>query len=149
MLRLFFDVETTGKALMKEGPETAGQPHVVQLAALLVEGEREVACLNTLVIPEGFEVPPEASAIHGIMHEEARTCGIYLDTALRLFTDFAEAAKEFVAHNIAFDKLVMRIEYSRVGRRDPFYGKPEFCTMKAATPICKLPGPYGWKWPKL
>ena len=27
--------------------------------------------------------------------------------------------------------------------------KPQLCTMQASTDYCKIPGPYGYKWPKL
>lgn len=150
MKNLFFDVETTGKALMKEGAGHPGQPRVVQMAVVLAKGEEELAVVSLIIRPSGFTIPPESTAIHGIEHDQAMRDGVSIDSALRLFTDLAEAADGFVAHNIAFDHLVMESEFSRMGRVTPFrVGKPLFCTMKAATPVCRLPGPYGYKWPKL
>lgn len=149
MKNLFFDVETTGKALMKDGPGHPGQPRIVQIAAVLAEGDEEIASFAAIVKPTSFFIPPESTAIHGISQEAALANGVFLDSVLILFSDLASIAEGFVAHNIAFDYLVVLSEYSRNGRCDPFGDKPRYCTMKAATPICKLPGPYGFKWPKL
>lgn len=54
---LFFDTETTGLK----------SPHIVQLAALLTEEDgRECARLNVIIQPEGWTIPDEAAAVHGI-----------------------------------------------------------------------------------
>jgi DNA polymerase III epsilon subunit-like protein len=148
MAKLFFDTETTGKAFMKAPASDTRQPRLVQLAALLVEGTEEVACLSTIIKPDGFEIPKEASEIHGISTEYAKGHGVFITTALQMFSDFAQAADCLVAHNIDFDFLVLSSEYFRQGLEFPLKGSL-FCTMKAATPICRLPGPYGFKWPKL
>jgi DNA polymerase III epsilon subunit-like protein len=57
-----------------------------------------------------------------------------------------------VAHNIAFDHLIVMSEYIRLGMQepDPFRGKTLFCTMMESMNVCKLPGRYGkYKWPAL
>ena len=53
-----------------------------------------------------------------------------------------------VAHNLDFDYFILSGETERCLMRLP--DRDEFCTMKAMTPVCKLPGSYDdFKWPKL
>lgn len=151
-MKLFFDTETTGKANFNARPDAQGQPRVVSLAALLMEDQAtEVACLNVVLTPDGFLIPAEAAAIHGITTAQASKCGVPRKFALELFASLASLADEFVAHNIAFDHFLMRGEFSRanmpLGIIDP---DRLFCTMLASAPILQLPGRYGaYKWPKL
>ncbi len=51
---LVFDTETTGKAFFKLPPSDPSQPRLVQLAALLHDGDNEIASLHCLIIPEYF-----------------------------------------------------------------------------------------------
>lgn len=149
-LTLLFDCETTGKANMKAPAHDMSQPRLVQLAALLVEDDVEVASVNVVVQPEGFVVPPDAEKVHGLSTEWAAAVGVRRSTALDMFRDLLRPAGLVVAHNLDFDLLVLRHEFSRTVYADPFEGKEQFCTMKAATPVCRLPGAYGaFKWPKL
>lgn len=146
---LFFDTETTGKASFKLPPEHESQPRLVQLAAVLQdESGQELASLNLIIRAVDFEIPAEASSIHGITTEMSRACGVPLLHALLTFESLVKQSSLLVAHNIEFDRLIMRGECARM--RVPFDLRATFCTMAAMTPICKLPGKYNdYKWPKL
>ncbi len=146
---LLFDVETTGKADMKASVTAPHQPRIVQLAALLIDGERELACLNVVIKPEGFLIPQDAAKIHGITDEIAWQIGVYAAPTLAIFNDLINHADWIVGHNIPFDIFCAQVELSHRGYANPFADKPTFCTMRSSTDICKLPGPYGYKWPKL
>lgn len=148
---LFFDTETTGKCEFKLPPEHPSQPHIVQLAAVLFDDNRiERASLNVIVSPDGFDIPKEASDIHGITTEIAIGCGVPLVSAMFLFSKLCGIAGEIVAHNIDFDYLMVQAECARLGKPCRMTEVARFCTMKASTDICKLPGNYGkYKWPKL
>lgn len=145
---LVFDTETTGKAEFRLPPEHPSQPRVVQLAALLIdEAGEEQAALN-LIVRQSEGIPKEAADIHGITTEIANQFGVPLLHALEPFGSLVKQAGLLVAHNIAFDHLVMTGEFGRMCV--PFEIRPSFCTMTAMTDICKLPGNYGkYKWPKL
>ncbi len=148
-MKLFFDTETTGKANMRGGPMVT-QPAIVQLGALLTDddgGERAV--MNLIIKPDGWTIPAEAAAIHGITTDLAEQCGVPLVSALSVFSMLCARANELIAHNIDFDLLVTESAYHRLGKESRFDGLPKFCTMKATTDVCKIPGPYGYKWPKL
>ena len=148
---LFFDTETTG--LPVEGGHTnPAQPRLVQIAAILTDPQFKVrGMLYSLVRPEGFEIPVEASNIHGITTEIALAQGMTLRAVLYYFLRMYSKSTRVIAHNLDYDKLVMRAEYHRLGA-DDLVPKAEYCTMKAATPILKLPktnGKAGFKWPKV
>jgi DNA polymerase-3 subunit epsilon len=72
--QLFFDFETTGiiHANLPEAHES--QPHIVQVAALLIVDGREVSSIDVIVDP-GNEIPIGAAKIHGITTEKARAEG--------------------------------------------------------------------------
>jgi DNA polymerase III subunit epsilon len=145
---LFYDVETTGKANFKLAPDHKEQPRVVQLAALLCNEEGdELSCLNVIIKPRQFNIPKEASDIHGITNEIANQLGVPFVFAFSVFTSLARAADIHVGHNIGFDAFLVEGECIRASTEFPL--KPGFCTMKQMTDICQLPGKYGWKWPRL
>lgn len=147
---LFFDTETTGKADFRSPPEAEHQPRLVQLAALLTDDVgKEVASINLIIGPKQFEIPEEAAAIHGITTDIARARGIPLAHALAVFGSLARVCNTYCCHNTDFDLFVMKGECSRMVVNLP-NNKGIFCTMKAMTPICNLPGGrMGPKWPRL
>jgi DNA polymerase III subunit epsilon len=134
---LFFDTETTG--LPVRGGDLDQQPHLVQLAAVLMDDQgRERCSLSTLIKPEGWTIPAEAAAIHGITTEDAERFGVPLKAALSVFFGWSQAAAHRVAHNAAFDVGVMMNAAMRTWGKQP-EKLPAFCTMRAATPIVNLP----------
>lgn len=150
---LFFDTETTGKADFRRPPEEDGQPRLVQLGAILTDDTGiELASVNLIVQPEGFEVPESAASIHGFTTKIATERGIELMTVLQAFGQLARKAHILCCHNISFDCFVMEGEFIRAQFDENPFAPSDikyFCTMKEMTDICKIPGPYGNKWPKL
>jgi DNA polymerase III subunit epsilon len=145
MAVLFFDTETSDLPDYNSGPGRH-QPHVVQLAAVLVNGKDEQT-LVTLIEPEGWTIHPEAQSKHGISLAKAQAEGIAIAQAVAQFDALLQQADLAVAHNVRFDRLLMDSEYLRLRQRATW---PEtFCTMVQCTNILKLPGRYGYKWPRL
>lgn len=147
---LIFDTETTGFALFNKSPLDPAQPRLVTISALLLSNNlSELATLDFLVKPEGFQIPKEATEIHGISTEKALDEGLEIKKVLRMFLEFADMAKSYVGHNIQYDDFLLQIECGR--QNIVFPAKPSVCTMKELTPICKLPKTkgFGFKWPKL
>ena len=136
---LCFDTETTGLTNSREPPEHPSQPHLVQLAAILYDdaGERELATLALIVRPDGWEIPAQAAAVHGITTELATAAGVPLVVALAAFNHLARAATTHVAHNAEFDMVVMGAAFHRVGR--PQHPLNPRCTKNLATPVLNLP----------
>jgi DNA polymerase III subunit epsilon len=150
----FFDTETTGKADFRAPPDAAHQPRLVQFAALLCDDDgEEVSSVSLIIKPDGFTIPEEASAIHGITTEIALARGVCCSVPRHIYRQWWQASSLIVAHNIQFDLLIMDGEIRRRnGAGSKLWGEARdtFCTMQAMTPVCKLPGNYGdYKWPKL
>ncbi len=142
---LVVDTETTGLRAAEGG---AGR--LVQLAWVRLDGDgREVEARSVLVRPDGFEIPPEATAVHRITTARARAEGIPLAHALAALAEAAAGVQGVVAHNADFDRAVLAAEAGRLGIPDPLGGRGWTCTMRAGAPVCRIPRPGGWKVPTL
>lgn len=150
MSNLFIDTETTGKLIRGMPLDEPQQPRIVQLAAILADDRAEVlAEINLLIYPEDWTIPEDASAIHGITTEQCRRHGLKITLALELLKALTYSASTIVAHNLDFDLSLIQREHILADLGEPFIGKHHYCTMKAATDICNIPGRYGPKWPTL
>lgn len=153
---LFFDFETTGKANFDLRASDPSQPHIVQAAAVVTTDDgKEVACHNVLVKPDGWDIPEDATRIHGITTEFAREHGVPEEWVTALIFEQLNRCGLSVAHNHQFDKFIARIAARRFGllsddRNDWWKALPAFCTMREMTDIVGIPGNYGrCKWPTL
>ncbi len=140
---IFYDTETTGLPLFKEPSEHPDQPHIVQLAACLVDLEtRELlASLDVIIRPDGWVIPDDIAKIHGITTERAIDEGIPESEAVAEFMKMWGGNLR-IAHNEPFDARILRIALMRFESESAADvwkdGKAE-CTAKLATPICKIP----------
>jgi|HubBroStandDraft_1064217.scaffolds.fasta_scaffold55699_2 DNA polymerase-3 subunit epsilon len=144
MRTLVFDTETTGLPLFKEPSEHPGQPHLVQLAAYLMDDGTEVDACDVIVKPDGWTIPDELAALHGISTERALAEGEPLEGVIGKFLMMADNADMLSAFGFDFDRRIMRIAMLRAGMDKPnidAWGArfKTFCVMRAATPLCKLP----------
>ncbi|MEJ6520298.1 3'-5' exonuclease [Shewanella bicestrii] len=90
-LILPFDTETTGLPDWKSPSEADYQPHLVQLAALLVNDKFEIVKeLDVIIKPNGWVIPDEVAAIHGITTERAMDEGIPEQEALTQLLEMAQ-----------------------------------------------------------
>lgn len=149
-IALAFDTETTGLPLFKEPSEHPDQPHIVQLAAVLVDldSRRELASMDVIVRPDGWTIPAEVAAIHGITTEHAMDVGIPEAQAVDMFMALWRGRLR-IAHNESFDARILRIALKRyVDPRDTNLAIPPSdewkasraeCTQLLSTPILKLP----------
>lgn len=144
MKALFFDTETTGLPLFKEPSHDPRQPHLVQLAAILVDLDtrREIASIDLTIRPDGWVIPDETAAIHGITTEIAKANGVDEYAALNVFDLLWRRSDLRIAHNEDFDARIMRIAYLRYyteNTADEFKAGSRECTCNMATPIMNLP----------
>lgn len=147
----FFDTETTG--FVKKGALVQdGQARCVQLAALLCDKDgKELDRISEIIKPEGFVIPEQVARIHGITQERALAEGKDRIQVLTRFQGMFELASLIVAHNFDYDRSIMEIEEAYSNGLFDWSGRPScYCTMKATTPVCKIPSARGgYKWPKL
>lgn len=112
---LFYDTETTDLPLFEQPSSDPRQPHLVQVAAALVDvvAGHDIASFNLLVRPDGWESTPEALAVHGITTEHANANGVPEYLVVRVLLDLWRAADVRVGHAESFDARMMRIALKR------------------------------------
>lgn len=164
MKLLFFDTETTGITSNYKAPLTDSEnwPRLVQLAFALHEFElpginerrqlgKVIHSNCSVVRPDGFEIPEEATKIHGIKTSMAKIVGIDLTAILAEFTAMVNMADFIIGHNISYDRNIVGAEFHRMGMPDVLHGAPRICTMMKGTQFCQIWNAKGtsFKWPKL
>lgn len=142
-LALFFDTETTGLPDFKAPSEADHQPHIVQLAALLVDLDtrQTIQSMDVIVRPDGWTIPDEVAAVHGISTEHAAEVGIPERMAVQMFMELW-SGRNRVAHNQQFDARILRIALMRhvdTQAADIWKEGAAECTAIMAAPICQLP----------
>lgn len=156
---LFFDTETTGKANMK-APPSADQPILVQLGAVLMSYSGDVLSqVDVIVEPDGWVIPPESTAVHGISQQLAEDVGLPLKVVMSIFINLCKKAHVLSAHNLDFDELIAQSQLHRLGQLESWNARAghlvRVCTMRQSTPHCKIPNTQSWakpgdyKWPSL
>lgn len=143
MRALFYDTETSGLPLFNDPSEDPRQPHIVQLGARLVDldSRKIISTIDLIIRPDGWEIPDEVAAVHGITTERAMDVGVSESLALGILLDLWERADERIAHNETFDARIIRIAQHRFDDVDLDAwkeGKAQ-CTARMSTPICNLP----------
>ena len=149
---LFFDTETTGLPRSWGAPvtKTENWPRMVQIAWVMCDGGGlELERVGAIIVPEGYVIPRDVSAIHRITTERAVAEGERLAEVLERFARRVSEATHLVAHNVSFDEKIVGAEYLRNGMPNVLKGKETLCTMHGSTDYCQIPGSYGYKWPKL
>lgn len=149
---LFFDTETTGLPRSWKAPvsEVDNWPRLVQLAAVFCDEEGNLLGeLDRIVRPDGFQIPSQATKIHGISQEQAEQEGLPVADVLKEFAELVEKTRFLVAHNISYDENVLGAEFIRSGLSHSFWHRESICTKMESTAFCALPGKYGHKWPTL
>lgn len=113
---VFVDVETNGMS------NTRG--HVIEVAAIRVEGGRITRVFNQLIDP-GSEIPLFITNLTGITNHDLRGAMTFHQVAAELYDILSGAL--FVAHNVRFDYSFLKQEFKRTGRT--FLPK-QLCTVK-------------------
>lgn len=159
MIVTFFDTETTGLLEFKAPDHDKRQPHLVQLALLMMDTVRKVPLKKVSVIVDvKIPIPAQATETHGITNEMSAKFGIQCKTAIHLFRHFAERSDRMVAHNKNFDLRLLRVQGLREGVDWNFMtGKDVYCTMEGSRNLVKSPptekmiaaNMHGFKSPKL
>ena len=149
MKLLLLDTETNGLPRNRFAPPSCTEafPAILQLSwsiftvtgrSLRLEQSKD----RTVALPPGIPYDAGAGAIHGITEEAARQGS----PALEVFTELATVLRQvdcIVAHNLSFDRPVIRAAAYAVGLRD-LWPEPqrvqEFCTMRETRDLCRLSG---------
>lgn len=163
---LFFDTETNGlpprdrSALISDVEKW---PHIVQLAWQFWDFTNpDAVCLEKrceiIKPPETLEWNEVSAGIHGISKAKALEVGVPASELFAAFVAVASTANVIVAHNLAFDRSILKAAMVRENPSASFLWWPshDYCTMDSTKAMCKLPSkskfpkasdPY--KWPTL
>lgn len=142
-LLLAYKTETTGLPVYKLPSSDPSQPHLVQIAALLVDTETRqvVEELDVIVHPDGWTIPDDSVTLHGITTDHALEHGIAEVKALDRLMALHELAAERVAHVESFDMRMVRIALKRYrgdAPADVWKEAPAQCTGKLAKTVMGL-----------
>lgn len=136
---MFFDTETTGIPIYNRPSSGWFQPHMVRFASVLVDPDtrQEVQAFDFIVRPEGWTIPSDMTAIHGISQEEALKSRWSEADVTAQYLILRQRAQLVVGFNVAFDIRIMRIALLRLGKTreqiEEIEARPSFCVMRAAT----------------
>ena len=137
---LFADTETTGLPSWDLPADDPSQPRIAAIAMVLATDDgRVVDVHHQLVKPEGWSMPAEALRVNGLSDAILAEHGRPMGGALERFNQYLDLKPTIVGHNIRFDAKLIRGELRRAGLPDRFDETKIGCTMKEATPICRLP----------
>ena len=143
---ILIDTETNGLPKSRYAPvtEPGAWPSILQLSWAIYNLEGSVLSLESsrdigLALDPAEPWNAGAAAIHGISEREARS-GESVEKALAAFQAALKSADYVIAHNLSFDRSVLRAAGYKVGLRDLWPAKmKELCTMKATRDLLKLP----------
>lgn len=134
-LALVWDTETTNLVRKDISLYHPDQPHLVQIAGVLIDSAtgQEHSCMNFIVKPT-FEgpMPQKSKDAHGFSRENCELMGVDLKVAVAAFTNLRAVADELVAHNHVFDRQIIEIALNRC-KASPKHPGPsggmQVCTM--------------------
>ncbi len=143
-LLFVYDTETSGLPLFKKPSSDPDQPHIVQAAGILVDADTRdvISSFDLIARPDGWDIPDEVTAIHGITTEKALEVGIDECEIVHLLFAFAEMSSQRIGHNQPFDARIVRIALKRFAGdavADEWKAMPAGCTQKQATALMDLP----------
>ena len=144
MYTIIFDTETTGLPKKRSATldDNENWPYIVQFSWILCDMDTGEIHIRDYIIqlPAGMLIPPAATNIHGITNEMMREKGISCKEALDAFQQDLEKSQYVVAHNLNFDKTIIRVELYRHNMQNIFklQNYIYFCTMKYGTYFCDL-----------
>lgn len=154
---MFYDTETTGLPVWSEPSEGENQPHMVQLAAKLVDADtrKVIQSIDLIIRPDGWVIPAEVTEIHGITTEHALAVGVPEALALQMLLAMWRAASVRAGHNESFDARIIRIATKRYltdeDEIEAWKAGAAECTGQITKPIMQMEprSRWGWKMPKL
>jgi DNA polymerase III epsilon subunit-like protein len=153
---MIFDVETSGLLpKTRQGVALTDLPHILQITFVIFDTQywRIVKSVDLYIkIAENVEISPLITDLTGITREMCDQ-GVPIEKAMHEFYQEYVQCDVFVAHNIHFDREMVRVEmercvdkgkaqsdYSQVFNEDVMkqQQKSTFCTMRVGRNLCKI-----------
>lgn len=131
---LIFDTETTGLTLHSSAPLDK-QPHIIEIGGVFLSPEdgRIIEEFEILIRPP-IDIPEEATRINGITYEMVANAQTF-EEALPAIEEKFERADIVFAHNLPFDKAMLKFELARLWRDTFPWPDREICTVGHFYPV--------------
>ena len=126
-LIIVFDTETTGLPLHPEAP-LEKQPKIIELGAALLDAEGKVVDTFNQLLHPGEDITDEITKITGIKNEDLVEQPKFADVLPQLREFFGRAFAVF-AHNLPFDRTLLRFDLKRAACEDFPWPAAEYCTI--------------------
>ena len=162
---IVFDVETTGllpriNPITQMYPPLEHYPHIIQMSWILFDMLNNciVDTQDSLVqLPEDIVISPFVSELTGITNDMCKARGKPIVDILRKFYDAIQMSHVAVAHNLNFDRTMVRTEIKRhlseLPENENWHrllkddyneeiGIDTYCTMMATIQVCNIVGSY-------
>ncbi len=150
---LGIDTESTGLFDERSDDAAPHQPRLVRVCCALYDGEREAALIDLTMKPDGWTIPENVAALHGVTQRLATQIGVPVRSALSAVINLSKAATTVLFYS-TYETRLIAAELRRMKVATPFPepGVERVDVMRLATEWCKLPhknGGDGYKFPKL
>jgi len=124
---IVYDTETTGLTLHPDAPVTK-QPKCIEFGGVLLDRNGRVVEEASILINPGEQLSAEITKITGITDADLVDAPPFAEVLPQLRRLFAEA-DTVMAHNLPFDKAILRGELARLNVYDFIWPKRELCTV--------------------
>lgn len=124
---LVYDTETTGLTLHPDAPATK-QPRMIEFGGVLLDRQGRIVEEASILINPGEPITPEITKITGITDADVTDAPSFVQALPQLRRIFAEATT-VMAHNLPFDKAIVRGELARANVLDFPWPQRELCTV--------------------
>lgn len=125
MRTLVFDTETTGLTLHPSAAMIY-QPHITEFASIAIENGEIVEECETKINP-GQGLSAEIMKITGLTDDDLKDAPRF-PVALPIIRGAFKGATLLIAHNLPFDRAILRYELARAGVTDFKWPRWELCT---------------------
>ena len=129
MNTLVFDWETTGLPLHDAAPLDK-QPRGIEFGAVLLDADGNELEAASLLINPGHPLDPVITKITGLTDDDLRDAPRIAEVMPQIVRLFS-SAQLAIAHNLAFDKSILKFELARLAITDFPWPPHELCTVEA------------------
>jgi DNA polymerase III subunit epsilon len=144
---IVLDTETSGIMDYKRPADAEGQPRVAEVGLIFLDEtlkvEREY---QTYIQPDGWDLGPDAIAVHGLTIDFLREHGVPVQMPLAIYTQAILEGRDVIAHGAQFDCKMMRAELRRAGLDDLFEQTRSLCIMRGLMSHAKQTGRWLYKY---
>lgn len=126
-LIVVFDTETTGLPLHPDAP-LEKQPKIIELGAALLDAEGNVIDTFQQLLHPGQDITDEITKITGITNDMVTSAPKFVDVLPQLREFFGRAFAVF-AHNLPFDRTLLKLDLRRAECEDFPWPAQEYCTI--------------------